>query len=998
MSGSGPAQIEHTSDDQRRSYWWWQRTLAKEIFGSTRLGQRVRLNFSTEDFPINQGSLQSLIHAVHEQCRVTGASSILNLLEEQAKEAKSQMRAYARGEEGGDDPPEFLPCLSLLVVAVHHGGDQFHTNDYYARLRDLMGYDKEETKIGSAEMARANRAWHELEKWSCRWQMGRKGLFEVRIFGADRHIGVPLRQAILSPGDEVAIVQELGRVGIEPNREFSSEAAYRIGRTANLRTRSARVLSEFPKTTASQELVDEIIEIYQQWVPDMEPTSIERPRRLQIRIQFKEKIPDLINTSATVVLPDGFTEPEESKGICIEHVEKRDGSCEISTTDGSSLAECVNWFKDYQHRCKTKDEEHLCIYRRPKKCLWFMKLGDLWVEQFEEELQNDRKYVELRESPSETPGAGSSSFVAKEWKKIDRPLACWARTFVYKPNSQASTARYAASIRGGIRENRRGTIYFDFGAPHLVWPESVANNPTVQVEMFDAFGNRTHLQECKPELVARDSSGFDEESIQTDSEYVLTLQTIIDPFRISGKCPVLLEASILGEELRSKVKIYFQKNVLQVQLEEPPTRNTYGEICELGQLQGTRGTEPTEFRHLKETQIGKPHEIDSTPPNFEAPTFRLSRLMRSRGRLEWPTARHLIQQCGDEDSFNQGYSLSNQLTTLHQIGSLEIIENFEGGFEAVCALPPRICSTTSKANLGMKPGGGFHDAYRFTLTGCWLPEELDQFLAQIERTPSLLYDRDEGLNWKSILPPYQCVLATEYSAIEKLQGIAESLNIQFEAETPDSLSSLNVTKSLEHYLQEATWRPGNPSIGYEVFTFDPRKLAQTTSKVADRYCLLECRNQKTSQWQYYIYDSAQNRHVKVHDRQLGRWVVRLNATPSIPVPIHIADLVVPLELRLPRHLERIFALETGRYPQVAYFDRYSGAAVEESRVETMQKDFGIPPPPRHEIRPYPIKEKVSGAFLKYPRIHGTAIWPLNAPVPLLGSSPKQIVSLSLTEF
>ena len=67
----------------------------------------------------------------------------LKLLEEQAKEAESN-EGLREGEERGDDPRNFFLLYYGRCSAPRR--DQFRPNNYYARLRDLMGYDKEESR------------------------------------------------------------------------------------------------------------------------------------------------------------------------------------------------------------------------------------------------------------------------------------------------------------------------------------------------------------------------------------------------------------------------------------------------------------------------------------------------------------------------------------------------------------------------------------------------------------------------------------------------------------------------------------------------------------------------------------------------------------------------------------------------------------------------------------------------------------------------------------
>jgi hypothetical protein len=82
----------------------------------------------------------------------------------------------------------------------------------------------------------------------------------------------------------------------------------------------------------------------------------------------------------------------------------------------------------------------------------------------------------------------------------------------------------------------------------------------------------------------------------------------------------------------------------------------------------------------------------------------------------------------------------------------------------------------------------------------------------------------------------------------------------------------------------------------------------------DRFVLAECAHQERPGWRFFVLDREEDRRLQIADRQLARWFVRTSALPSCPVPESGGELVLPWELRLPRIVERILLLGSGRAP------------------------------------------------------------------------------------
>ncbi len=841
---------------------------------------------------------------------------------------------------------------AVLVLAVHHGGDRFEPNEYYDRLRDLMGYGGD-AEIKSGPMGSATRAWEMLEEWSCRLQMGRPGMFEVRVLGGKRFIGVPLRQALLSPKDELALQQVFSNRGLEPHCKLTETAALDIARSASLRNRARKVLAEYPASRASRELVDDVIDVYDSWDGDGRESGQENRIRRPIRLRFQNKFPSLQGKSATATIgPDirPRTGPSAA-GIRLESTELRDNASELVRSDGTSIAEEIDWFAQECFEFELQDDRILQCYRSRRRCLWFANQGgETWVEQFEDELEFDRLYVEIRPACgiTETPGAGSGGFLAPRWMDLESPAGLSARTFRFQSAVGArSDRRVSGRPHGGIRTQARGSIYYDFATPNLTWPQDGRDDSKIVLRAYDHRGGVLLETNLAPNSVAEVSSGFGEVPDATTTHIEVELQSTIDELTNRGESPALVEAFIHGSEDKSRVRIYLEHTTASVALAPPPRRSSIGAIDEAGPLSGRVGTRDSAGTDwFDDTQLGRPRSQHAPKPTSNSPHDRLCRLLRSRPHLAWVKARDQIRQCGRNDSFDDRHNLSSQLFSLHQMGVVEIVESASGGLERVQALPPRLAITVAQANLGIKPGGGLHKARRFLFTGAWLPRETISLYELASKTGGLMFHQEPDTVDTTLLPPDRCVLTTSREGESKLQDWAIRMGVQFESITPDAVSSLSSIMPISNIATKLEWRPGLPGAGYDTFEFDEGRVCRTsTRRKGLAMSLLECRHHDSGLWSHFLVDEPNNQHVKIHDRQLGRWLVRRFHLPDAPVPVDSTGaLLVPLELRLPRHLERAFALESGRAPETVWFDGATAGSESPFLRPEIARRFRIPPP------------------------------------------------------
>jgi hypothetical protein len=388
--------------------------------------------------------------------------------------------------------------------------------------------------------------------------------------------------------------------------------------------------------------------------------------------------------------------------------------------------------------------------------------------------------------------------------------------------------------------------------------------------------------------------------------------------------------------------------------------------------------------------------FDSESPPPDSTARRVMQLMRARRSITWKQARLWLPGCFPKSHAGvlDSRYLVHQVQALHALGVIQLEDEDGGTFGRLLALPPTLVLLPRLANLGLDPTGrrGILTASEAILAGCWLPEEIARLekAATRARIPLKATRRRQGLE---LAPHRRCLLVEGDFAIKRLSELARSAQVAFCGATSVSTRLAAATVPIDKLVDRDGWRPGPPSDVFHRRYFDPRGLGVSEEPLdsGDRYELMECRHPNRPLWSHFIIDRESNQSLQIEDRQLARWFVRQRSVPEAPVPVNQDALIVPLELRLPRLLERIACLSSGFAPSL---ERYRDSTSPFRRSEIRTK-FVIPAPPDRPVHWLASKTFCSGNFVCYRGTYETSAWPLGSRMPLLGVRAERIEALWL---
>lgn len=109
--------------------------------------------------------------------------------------------------------PPYIGYLAFFVLAAGIDGD-FAPNAYYPRLRKLLG---ESVRSGTYfHFERIQDLWWDLQQWSSVERRGELGLFDAFTPGRFIHVGMPIRQVILSESERKSLPKIFGDAGLRP--------------------------------------------------------------------------------------------------------------------------------------------------------------------------------------------------------------------------------------------------------------------------------------------------------------------------------------------------------------------------------------------------------------------------------------------------------------------------------------------------------------------------------------------------------------------------------------------------------------------------------------------------------------------------------------------------------------------------------------------------------------------------------------------------------------
>jgi hypothetical protein len=220
----------------------------------------------------------------------------------------------------------------------------------------------------------------------------------------------------------------------------------------------------------------------------------------------------------------------------------------------------------------------------------------------------------------------------------------------------------------------------------------------------------------------------------------------------------------------------------------------------------------------------------------------------------------------------------------------------------------------------------------------------------------------------------------------RLAEIAATLGVPTEMAVSDAASSLASLMPLSEILQQLPWEPGATVLGHRVERFNPVTLSTLAPGTpVHELELFECRHHERRVFTFYLIDHKNNRRARVRDRALGRWIVRRHMVPDAPIPVDAkARLILPTEMRLPLHIERVFCMNNDEPPRQAFY-RSDDLSLRSPFWDPAHSDtFKIPPPPSLDVlvgRRH--GSSCSGLFTIYSNVNIPPLCPSNE-LPILG--------------
>jgi len=544
---------------------------------------------------------------------------------------------------------------------------------------------------------------------------------------------------------------------------------------------------------------------------------------------------------------------------------------------------------------------------------------------------------------------------------------------------------------GGIPSEAGRRSFLHFAPPHF----SLSGSPeliqkcNVQLSAYKKSGRGITVE--NPVEISDDVKFTDEllgQERETDKRRFLLA-------RLPEDC-VRCEITVSTDGLKKSKHFYVDSESLVDEFELPPGRDSLGQPSK-DSTPVFQGLElaAREYKLPGELPIASLPLQDSDTEFDESGSSRIMQLMHVRRRLSWESTKRLVPGCVPRFSESR-YSLRwvfRNIEALHCLGVIEIEENMGTGISAVSALPPKIILLPVRAN-GHDQKGVSWTPYQSMPVGCWSPD-LMQKLQRFAK-PSIGVDVRVAFRRSSdiVVPPRRILLTAEDKAIDRIQELADKLEVEFTGSVPYASQLAAVFSDINLLAEHENWESGIPAGTFTTRYFDPHTLSlhQRRLEHDDRYELWECTQDERPVWRFFVVDVKNDRRLEIVDRQTARWFVRRQALPNAPIPITVNNILVPVELRLPRMLERLLILSSGELPdRCKYGERHSPFLSSER-----SRQFAIPSPQEAgSVNSNSKVRRCSGEFFQYYGGFRTAAWPGREPMPLLGLNTESISASGL---
>lgn len=206
--------------DTWTTYELWNDAVAEVLFPELEVPEPVYLDFEedvVDALSVRTGTppakvVDELAAAVAATLVHAGPASVF-------ERHMGRMRRWARA--GRADVPPFLALLGSFCVAAEQmaAGDGMAANNFFGRLRSVLGWDPADSTLDQGYRRVAERLWGELNRWLVELD-GRRGLPTAFALN-HRFVGLTVSQALVRSGDRERLKEFFRQYGFAPGADVA---------------------------------------------------------------------------------------------------------------------------------------------------------------------------------------------------------------------------------------------------------------------------------------------------------------------------------------------------------------------------------------------------------------------------------------------------------------------------------------------------------------------------------------------------------------------------------------------------------------------------------------------------------------------------------------------------------------------------------------------------------------------------------------------------------
>jgi hypothetical protein len=241
----------------------WNEALATRFFRTEMAGRQVFL-FATGELLDEVASTFSLTHSDF----VRGVAGLPG--SERARlVAQRAVNLCSNGQWRKRSSVFFPPYVAHLCLFVYAAGidevQEMAGNSYYPKLRRVLGLPETGGAITDFDEL-SDRVWTDLEQWSVHDTGGDYGVFRRRVYGMQRHVGVPRSQTLITETEINDLPNTFARALLDPASPPSDRLLVEtLERASEINAKTRKILNRATSDDMRQALLEVVRDELTDW-------------------------------------------------------------------------------------------------------------------------------------------------------------------------------------------------------------------------------------------------------------------------------------------------------------------------------------------------------------------------------------------------------------------------------------------------------------------------------------------------------------------------------------------------------------------------------------------------------------------------------------------------------------------------------------------------------------------------------------------------------------